>query len=101
MCPLPHRTPSETTAPEFAHPGADECAVCAAPRNGANWGWTSSRTVWCPGCKHAYEKYRSDHPIPTNANGLATHMPAYMYPPAEWARIGFNPADLNQYRYPR
>lgn len=96
--PDPSVDPLGVADPRIPHPGADQCAVCATPRGARDREWNSAGTWWCPGCKQAYTAYLDDHPIAAHPNGLATQMPVYMYAPAYWPGLGFDPADLDAYR---
>lgn len=94
----PGGDPLGVADPSIPHPGADQCAVCSLPRGLRDREWNSSGTWWCGGCKDAYAAYRADHPIAAGPHGMASQMPTYMYAPAYWPHLGFNPADLDPYR---
>lgn len=94
----PDSDPLGVADPTIAHPGADQCAVCATARGPRDREWNSAGTWWCPGCKDAYRRFRDEHPIALNTNGTSTQMPTYMYAPAYWPGLGFDPSDLDPYR---
>lgn len=73
-----------------------DCVVCQRRQQLA----TNGDHPWCAECFEKYTTYLQTHPIPPKdrftpiyrgEKQVMAHMPAYMYPPAEWDKANFKP----------